>query len=97
MKTLITAGAVAASAAATPSLALTGASMNTNPAPTAEFAMLGDANALAMCGVYNGLFGNCSRAADQLGLASDEARALAREYWNTVPAERADFLADLGL
>jgi len=97
MKTLITAAAVAASAAATPSLALTGASMNTNPAPTAEFAMLGDANALAMCGVYNGLFGNCSRAADQLGLASDEARALAREYWNTVPAERADFLADLGL
>jgi|SRR6056297_4046581 len=97
MKTLITAGAVAASAAATPSLALIGTSTNTNPVPTADFAMLGDANALAMCGVYNGLFGNCSRVAGKLGLTSDEARALAREYWNTVPGERADFLADLGL
>ena len=97
MKTLITAGAVAASAAATPSLALTATSMNTNPAPTAEFAMLGDANALAMCGVYHGVFGNCGRVAGKLGLTSDEARALAREYWNTVPGERADFLADLGL
>ena len=97
MKTLITAGAVAASAAATPSLALTATSMNTNPVPTADFAMLGDANALAMCGVYNGLFGNCSRVAGKLGLTPDEARTLAREYWNTVPAERADFLADLGL
>lgn len=97
MKTLITAGAVAASVAATPSLALTGTSMNTNPVPTADFAMLDDANALALCGVYDGLFGNCSRVADKLGLTPDEARALAREYWNTVPAERADFLADLAL
>jgi len=96
MKTLIT--AAAAFAAATPSLALIGASMNSNPAlTTADFDMLGEANELAMCGVYSGLFGNCSRVADELGLTSDEARALALEYWNTAPAERAGFLADLGL
>ena len=97
MKTLITAGAVAASAAATPSLALIGTSMNTNPVPSAEFAMLGDANALAMCGVYKGQFGNCSHIAGELGLTADEARTLARQYWNTAPADRAEFLADIGL
>ena len=87
MNTLITAASVA----------LIGTSMNSNPAPTAEFDMSGEANELAMCGVYNGLFGNCSRVAAELGLTSGEARALAGEYWNTAPAERADFLADLGL
>lgn len=97
MKTLITAAAVAACAAATPSVALIGTITPGNPAPTAELEMLHDANELAMCGVYNGLFGNCSRVAGELGLTSEEARALADEYWTTAPAERAGFLADLGL
>ncbi|WP_101069214.1 hypothetical protein [Roseovarius salinarum] len=97
MKTLLTAAAVAASAAATPSSALIGMSMNSNPARTANLDMLREANELAMCGAYKGLFGNCSRVAGELGLTSDEARALAREYWNTAPGERAGFLADLGL
>ncbi|MDR9394983.1 hypothetical protein [Roseovarius sp. SYSU LYC5161] len=97
MKNLITAAAVAASAAATPAVALVGISMNGSPAPTAAFDRPGGANELAMCGVYNGLFGNCARVAGDLGLSADEARALARDYWNTAPAERADFLADLGL
>ena len=97
MKTLITAAAVAASAAATPSVALIGTSINSNHAVTAKFDMLEDANELAMCGVYNGLFGNCRRVAGKLGLTSDEARALAREYWNTAPADREGLLAELGL
>jgi|AntRauTorcE11898_2_1112593.scaffolds.fasta_scaffold40654_2 hypothetical protein len=97
MKTLITAAAIAASAPATPSVALIGTSMNSSLTPTAEFDMSGDANELAMCGIYNGLFGNCRRVAGKLGLTSDEARALAREYWNTAPAEREGLLADLGL
>lgn len=97
MKTLITAAAVAASAAATPSIALISTSMISKAAPPAAFDMLGEANELAMCGVYNGLFGNCNRVAGELGLTSDEARALAREYLNTAPAERAGFLAGLGL
>lgn len=97
MKPLLTAAAVAASTSATPSSALIGTSMNGNPARTANLGMLHDANELAMCGAYNGLFGNCSRVAGELGLTTDDARALAREYWNTAPAKRAGFLADLGL
>lgn len=97
MKTLITAAAVAACAAAPPSFALIGTSMNSTPTPTAESDMPDDSNALAMCGVYNGLLGNCSRVAGDLGVTSEEARALADEYWTTAPAERAGFLADLGL
>jgi len=97
MKTLTIAAAVAASAAATPSFALIGISMNSIPASTADFDMLDKAHELAMCGVYTGLFGNCNRVADELGLTADEARALAREYRNTAPADRPAFLADIGL
>ena len=97
MKTLITSVAVAACAAATPSFALIGSSLNSTPTPTAESDMPDDSNALAMCGVYNGLFGNCSRVAGELGLTSEEARALADKYWTTAPSERAGFLAGLGL
>ena len=97
MKTLITAIAVAESAAATPCFAMTGISMNSPPVPNADIGKLREANELAMCGVYNGLFGNCARVAGELGLTSDEVRALAREYWKTAPTERVGFLADLGL
>lgn len=93
MKNLIIAAAVAVSTAAMPAAA----SISGNPVAQADFDMLDEANALAMCGVYKGLFGNCSRVADELGLAMHEAHALAREYWNTAPADRAGFLADLDL
>jgi len=97
MRTTILAAAVAASAVATPSSGLIGLSMTSNPASTAGFDMLDAANALAMCGVYKGHFGNCSHIAGELGLTADEARTLARQYWNTAPADRAEFLADIGL
>lgn len=94
MKTLITAAAVAASAAAMPARAQFG---SMNSATDADFEMLDEANELALCGVYDGLWGNCSRVAGELGLTEGEARTLANEYWNTAPADRAGFLADLGL
>jgi len=97
MKNLVIAAAIFASAAATPAIAQFSTNMNSNTASHADFDMLGKAKELAMCGVYKGLFGNCSRAADGLGLSEAEVRDLAREYWNTAPAARAEFLADLGL
>jgi hypothetical protein len=94
MKTLITAAAVAASTAATPAVAQFG---TMNSTTDADFEMLDEANELALCGVYDGLWGNCSRVAGELGLTVDEVRALADEYWNTAPADRAGFLAELGM
>jgi len=97
MKTLAIASAVAAFAAAAPSAAPIGMSMNGAPAPTVDFDMLSEANELAICGIYNGLFGNCARVASKLGLTLEEVRRLAREYWESAPADRAGFLAELGL